>query len=130
MSLLDIFKKKNKIDKMKPSSIIPKEVYTTENLDLKDIIAPSALKISPKEIHLGDKIVRSFFVISYPRFLGESWFAPIINLDKIFNISIFIHPLETSKILRTYQKKVVCLRFLLIPVCCRIGLERPPKTLG
>jgi len=106
MSIFDFLKKKNKSDKIGPSSIIPKEVYTTENLDLKDIIAPSALKVSPKEIHLGDKIVRSFFVISYPRFLGESWFAPIINLDKIFNISIFIHPLETSKILRTYQKKV------------------------
>ena len=45
-------------------------------------------------------------MISYPRFLDESWFAPIINLDKIFNISIFIHPVETAKILRHFQKKV------------------------
>jgi conjugal transfer ATP-binding protein TraC len=75
-------------------------------LELKDIIAPSALKVSPRSLNLGDKIVRTFFVISYPRYLAESWFAPIINLDRVFDVSIFIHPIETAKILRTFQKKV------------------------
>lgn len=87
-------------------SILPHEIYEANALDLKDIIAPSALKVTPKEINLGEKIVRSFFVISYPRFLGESWFAPIINLDRVFDISIFIHPIETSKVLKQFQKKV------------------------
>ncbi|MBI5134570.1 MAG: DUF87 domain-containing protein [Candidatus Taylorbacteria bacterium] len=86
--------------------ILPQEIYEAGVLELKDVIAPSALKISPRELSLGDKIVRSFFVISYPRFLSESWFAPIINLDKVFNISIFIHPIETAKVLRQFQKKV------------------------
>ncbi len=75
-------------------------------MELKDVIAPSALKVTPKEINLGEKVGRTLFVISYPRFLEESWFAPIINLDKIFNISIFIHPVDTAKILRHFQKKV------------------------
>ncbi len=87
-------------------SIMPEEIYEAGVLELKDVIAPSALKISPKEINLGEKVARTFFVISYPRFLSESWFAPIINLDKIFNISIFIHPVDTAKILRQFQKKV------------------------
>ena len=75
-------------------------------LELKDVIAPSALKVSPKELNLGEKVGRTLFVISYPRFLDDSWFAPIINLDKVFNISIFIHPVDTAKILRHFQKKV------------------------
>ncbi|MDQ2933198.1 MAG: DUF87 domain-containing protein [bacterium] len=87
-------------------SILPEEIYQAGVLELKDVISPSALKISPKELNLGEKVGRTLFVISYPRFLDESWFAPIINLDKIFNISIFIHPVETSKILRHFQKKV------------------------
>jgi len=87
-------------------SLMPQEIYEAGVLELKDVIAPSALKISPKEINLGEKVARTFFVISYPRFLAESWFAPIINLDKIFNISIFIHPVDTAKILRHFQKKV------------------------
>lgn len=87
-------------------SLMPQEIYEAGVLELKDVIAPSALKISPKEINLGEKVARTFFVISYPRFLSESWFAPIINLDKIFNISIFIHPVDTAKILRHFKKKV------------------------
>jgi conjugal transfer ATP-binding protein TraC len=87
-------------------SILPQEVFEAGVLELKDIIAPSALKISPKEINLGEKILRSFFVISYPRFLSEGWFSPIINMDKVFDVSIHVHPIETSKVLRQFQRKV------------------------
>jgi hypothetical protein len=88
------------------TAILPRDIYESGVLELKDIIAPSALKITPKELNLGEKIIRTFFVISYPRFLSESWFAPIINLDKVFDASIFIHPIETARILRQFQKKV------------------------
>jgi conjugal transfer ATP-binding protein TraC len=88
------------------SSILPQEIFEAGVLELKDIIAPSALKITPREINLGEKIVRSFFIISYPRFLSEGWFSPIINMDKVFDVSIFVHPVETSKVLRQFQKKV------------------------
>ncbi|MBP9715466.1 MAG: DUF87 domain-containing protein, partial [Candidatus Pacebacteria bacterium] len=67
---------------------------------------PSALKIGPKSLDLGDKIARTFFIISYPRFLVDNWFSPIINLDKVFDVSIFVHPMDTSLALRQFQKKV------------------------
>src|SRR3989338_8894954 len=105
MGLLDFLKKK---DSSEPtiSSIMPEEIYRSATLELQDVIAPSALKVTPRELNLGEKIVRTFFVISYPRYLNDGWFAPIINLDKVFDISIFIHPIETAKILRQFQKKV------------------------
>jgi conjugal transfer ATP-binding protein TraC len=87
-------------------SVLPQEIYQAGVLELKDVIAPSALKVTPKELNLGEKVGRTLFVISYPRFLDDSWFAPIINLDKVFNVSIFIHPIDTAKILRHFQKKV------------------------
>ncbi|MDB5259668.1 MAG: type secretory pathway VirB4 component-like protein [Candidatus Taylorbacteria bacterium] len=87
-------------------SVLPQEIYEAGVLELKDVIAPSALKISPKELNLGEKVARTLFVISYPRFLTDNWFAPIINLDKVFNISIFIHPVDTAKILNHFRKKV------------------------
>ncbi len=97
-----------KTKKVEPEikSILPQEVYDSGTLELRDVIAPSALKVTPKEINLGEKVLRSFFVISYPRFLSEGWFAPIINLDKVFDVSIFIAPIETAQVLRTFQKKV------------------------
>lgn len=107
MGIFDFLKPKNKSGGIPQGvSILPHEIYEANTLNLKDIIAPSALKVSPKDLNLGEKIVRSFFVISYPRYLGESWFAPIINLDRVFDVSIFIHPIETSKVLKQFQKKV------------------------
>ena len=87
-------------------AVLPEEIYESATLELQDVIAPSALKIEPKSINLGDKIARTFFIISYPRFLTDNWFSPIINLDKIFDVSIFIHPIDTSIALREFQKKV------------------------
>lgn len=105
MGFLDIFKTKNTPAKQ-ITSILPKDIYRSAVLELKDIIAPSALKISPKTLNLGEKLVRSFFVMSYPKFLSDSWFSPIINLDKAFDISVFIHPIDTSVILNEFKKKV------------------------
>lgn len=87
-------------------AVLPEEIYESAKLELEDIIAPSALKITPKSLNLGDKIARTFFIISYPRFLVDNWFSPIINLDKVFDVSIFIHPIDTSLALRQFQKKV------------------------
>jgi len=109
MAILDFLKKKTETEKkeeQKLTSFLPQEIYQAGVLELQDIIAPSALKISPKQLNLGEKVVRTFFVISYPRFLTESWFSPIINLDKIFNIALFVHPIDTVKVLRQFQKKV------------------------
>lgn len=109
MGIIDTILGRKSKEQIKPQAvtdILPEEIYQTGVLELKDVIAPSALKISPREINLGDKIARTFFVISYPRFLNESWFAPIINLDRVFDISIFIHPIDTAQILRQFRKKV------------------------
>ena len=106
MSFLDFFKKNKGEGEAGLAPGLPEEIYRAGGLELKDIIAPSALKVTPKELHLGEKIARTFFVISYPRFLTESWFSPIINLDKVFDISIMIHPTDTAATLRKFQKKV------------------------
>ncbi len=109
MSIFSSIFGKNKDDKKLTGMampVLPAEIYKAATLELQDVIAPSALQISPRSLNLGDKIARTFFVISYPRFLTDNWFSPIINLDKVFDVSIFIHPIETSEILHTFQKKV------------------------
>ncbi|MFT5359844.1 MAG: conjugal transfer ATP-binding protein TraC [Candidatus Paceibacteria bacterium] len=90
----------------KAMPVLPEEIYRTATLELQDVIAPAALKIQPKLLHLGDKVARTYFVVSYPRYLTDNWFTPIINLDKIFDISVHIHPIDTSSILKKFEKKV------------------------
>ncbi len=127
MGIFDFLKPKN-AEKKGPdiTSFLPQQIYEAGILELRDIIAPSALKITPKTLNLGEKTTRSFFVISYPRFLSDSWFAPIINLDKIFDVSIFVHPIETTKILRQFQKKVAEVQSQ-INIRAEKGLVRDPQ---
>lgn len=110
MAFFGLFGKKTAVEtekeNMRVLPVLPTQIYETAALELQDIIAPSALKVQPKSIALGEQLTRTFFVISYPRYLTDNWFSPIINLDKVFDISIFIHPVDTTKILRTFQKKV------------------------
>ena len=86
--------------------MLPADIYTATNLDMKDIFAPAAIKVTPNDLYVGEKMLRTLFVISYPRFLSQDWFTPVINLDKVYDISIMIHPIETELVLRTFQKKV------------------------
>ncbi|MCC6290670.1 conjugal transfer protein TraC [Candidatus Nomurabacteria bacterium] len=86
--------------------VFPQDIYQMGVLGLRDILAPSALKVTPRLLNLGDKVARTFYVISYPRFLSGDWFSPLINLDKVFDISILIHPIDTSIALRQLEKKV------------------------
>lgn len=106
MGLLDFLKQNKKIQEDTSMPIIPIDLYESGELKLSDVIAPSALKINPNNINLGTKFVKTFFITSYPRILSESWFSPIINLDQVFDIAIYIHPIDTAKILKTFQKKV------------------------
>lgn len=105
MALLDFLGKK-KEDPTPVVPVLPRDIYKQGALDLIDTISPTALKIGSRELELGEKFVRAFYTISYPRFLADSWFAPVINLDKVLDVSIFIHPIETELALRSFQKKV------------------------
>ncbi len=105
MNLLDLFKKKE-AERPDILPVLPEEIYRSGVLDLRDVIAPHALRVTPRELDLGEKIARTFFVISYPRFLTTGWFAPIINMDKVIDVSIFVHPMDTNEMLRKFQKKV------------------------
>lgn len=108
MSLIDFLTRKNTEQEKTPPivPVLPQDIYRASSLDLIDTIAPTALRIGSREIELGEKFVRTFYTVSYPRYLADSWFAPVIDLDKVLDVSIFIHPLETEQALRTFQKKV------------------------
>ena len=87
-------------------AVFPEEIYRTGQLALKDVLSPSALEVNPTYVRLGAKLARTIFFFSYPRYLNTNWFSPIINLDKIFDVAMFIHPVDTAAMLRTLRRKV------------------------
>jgi conjugal transfer ATP-binding protein TraC len=89
-----------------PIPVLPGDIFNAATLELQDIIAPSAVEISSGFIKIGDKIAKTYFAMSYPKFLTEGWLAPIINLDKIFDVSVHIAPINSAEIMKEFQKKV------------------------
>ena len=112
MSILDIFKNNKQesstgaLAAALPKSSAPDDIYREAEQSLQDIIAPSALKIEPKNFSLGDIKGRTYFVMSYPRYLSDNWLSPLINLDKVFDVSIHVSPIDTGEIMKKFQTKV------------------------
>jgi len=81
-------------------------IYREGVVSVKDLISPAALAVTPTFLKLGDKFLRTLFVISYPRYIAVGWFAPIINLSVTLDISMFFYPVKANIILKQLRNKV------------------------
>ncbi|MBP6881078.1 MAG: DUF87 domain-containing protein [Candidatus Pacebacteria bacterium] len=75
-------------------------------MTLTDVIAPSAISITPRGINVSGINARVYYAVSYPRILTDGWIEPVLNLAKEIDVSIFIHPIDTAETLKKFQKKV------------------------
>ncbi len=73
--------------------------------DIKKIIAPAGVEVHSNYLKIGDKLVKTFFILSYPRYLATGWFESIINLPNIFDVAIYINPVDTGLALKRLRKK-------------------------
>jgi conjugal transfer ATP-binding protein TraC len=73
---------------------------------LRDIIAPSSLEIQAGYFRLGTRYARTIYVYGYPRQIYTGWLSPIINIDEVIDVSMFIYPVESQVILNNLRKKV------------------------
>ncbi len=71
-----------------------------------DIISPASIEVHPNHVKLEEKLAKTYFVFSYPRYLTTGWLSPIINMDIPLDISFFFHPIETGSILKQLRKSV------------------------
>ncbi len=85
---------------------LTEQIFQEEAFDVKDIIAPPYIGVLQDHIKLGERLAKSFFVFSYPRYLNTGWFSPVIDLNTPMDISFFIHPVSSELILKKLRKKV------------------------
>ena len=71
-----------------------------------EILAPSAIDVSSSYLQIGDTYARTLFVATYPRYLNTNWFSPVINMDRPFDASIFVHPEDTAAMLRQLRDRL------------------------
>lgn len=85
---------------------VPEETSSKETIRVQDIIAPAYIGVNQGNIKLGEKLAKTFFIFSYPRYLNTGWLSPAINLSTPMDISFFIHPVNNEIILKKLRSKV------------------------
>lgn len=72
---------------------------------LRDFISPSSIEIHSSYFRLGTKYGRTLYVYGYPRMLFTGWLSPIINLDEVLDLSMYVYPVESEVVMKNLRKK-------------------------
>lgn len=77
---------------------------------IKDMIAPSMMRIDATKLQIGDTFVRTIFTYAYPDVLEGNWLSPLINWDIKFDISMYVYPVDSARVMRFLRKRLTQLR--------------------
>jgi len=91
---------------LKKRAKIPEKIYAEEVITAGDIISPSSIEIGQNYFKIGERFGKTYFIFSYPRYLSTAWLSPVINLNFSMDVSFYLHPLESEKVLKQLRKKV------------------------
>ena len=94
---------------------------------LRDLISPSSIEIQSDHFRLGTRYGRTIYVYGYPRTLSTGWLSPLINIDEVLDISIYIYPVDTTVVMKNLRKKVTQLE-ADISLNAEKGRIRNPET--
>ncbi len=123
MGFLDFTKQKKEEDSTQQEDV---QAISDALLTLEDVIAPSGIEIGSRSINISGTYARTFFAVSYPRYLNDGWLEPILNLEKELDVSIVIHPINTADTLKKFQKKVAEVQSQ-INIRAEKGMVRDPQ---
>lgn len=82
------------------------EALDEGTVSLADILSPSSIEVDFKYIRVGEKFMRTLFVVGYPRYVAANWLEPVINFDHQLDIAMFIYPTGSSDILSDLRRKI------------------------
>ena len=94
---------------------------------LRDLISPSSIEIQSDHFRLGTKYGRTIYIYGYPRELYTGWLSPLINIDEVLDVSMYIYPVDTAIIMKNLRKKVTQLE-ADINLQAEKGKIRNPET--
>ena len=102
-----LFQKEKSAPQSKAHELLEAErAYRKGMTSVRDLIAPSAMRIDTNNLQVSGKFARTYFVLTYPRYISTDWLSPIINLDVAMDISLFIYPMETDVVMKKLRDKV------------------------
>lgn len=82
------------------------KIFEEEAITVRDMIAPPHIEVTQDHLKLGERLAKSFFIFSYPKYLSTGWLSPVINLNTPMDISFFMSPISSETVLKRLRKKI------------------------
>jgi conjugal transfer ATP-binding protein TraC len=90
----------------KKKMIEGEKIFQEGLASIRDLIAPSSMEVSFNHLLVDGMFSQSFFVYTYPRYIETNWLSPIVNFDVTLDMSQFIYPIPSDKIMRVLKSQV------------------------
>ncbi|MCK5467782.1 MAG: DUF87 domain-containing protein [Cyclobacteriaceae bacterium] len=82
------------------------KIYKEGISTIKDMMAPSSMEFMYDKMKISGVVAKTFFVYAYPRYIEVNWLSPVINFDMSMDISMFIYPESSVKMMKYLKNKV------------------------
>ncbi len=80
--------------------------YSESLAFIKDAIAPAMMRIDATKLQIGDTYIRTIFTYAYPDVLEGNWLSPLINWDVKFDISMYVYPVDSARVMKFLRKRL------------------------
>ncbi|PWU23735.1 hypothetical protein C5B42_01760 [Candidatus Cerribacteria bacterium 'Amazon FNV 2010 28 9'] len=82
------------------------EKFSSGLVSVLDIIAPEAIEVDFNYQRINSVYTRTLFISGYPRSVPANWLSPLINFPQSMDISMYIYPVDSAKILNDLRRKI------------------------
>ncbi|MBP9700656.1 ATP-binding protein [Candidatus Woesebacteria bacterium] len=80
--------------------------FSSGLVSILDIIAPEAIEVDFTYQRINATYTRTLFISGYPRSVPANWLSPLINFPHSMDISMYIFPVDSAKILQDLRRKI------------------------
>ena len=72
-----------------------------------DAVWPSHLEIGPTHVQMGEKWLRSYTVVGYPREVQPGWFEPLLNFVHPMTMVLSSAPVDPGSLIKTMNRRII-----------------------
>ncbi|MEP7166969.1 MAG: ATP-binding protein, partial [Candidatus Woesebacteria bacterium] len=80
--------------------------FSSGLVSILDIIAPEAIEVDFTYQRINGNYTRTLFISGYPRSVPANWLSPLITFPHPMDISMYIFPVDSAKILQDLRRKI------------------------
>lgn len=90
----------------KQNLLAAEKIFQQGLATIRDLVAPSSFEVAFNHLLVDGVFTKSFFVYTYPRYIETNWLSPIVNFDVTMDLSQFIYPIASDRIMKVLKSQV------------------------